>query len=147
MIEQILQIMGGITVVCGGLAAIYKGYKLLTDGHDTRQKYEEYDTRINALDTRVTELDTKVQKQILDAHSYAQDLLEKMQESNDKKLEEMQTNIDGKLQQISAELCMLSYCTLANLDGLKQQGCNGKVTEAREKLEKHLNQQAHGELH
>ena len=35
---------------------------------------------------------------------------------------------------------------LACLKGLKEQGCNGPVTEALNKLEKHLNQAAHGEL-
>lgn len=47
---------------------------------------------------------------------------------------------------IKDELCILSYSMLAALDGLKQQGCNGNVTKAYEKLEKHLNQQAHDQL-
>lgn len=41
------------------------------------------------------------------------------------------------------ELCLISYAMLACLDGLKQQGCNGAVTAAHDKLEKHLNQRAH----
>lgn len=41
------------------------------------------------------------------------------------------------------ELCLISYAMLACLDGLHQQGCNGAVTEAHNKLEKHLNQRAH----
>lgn len=40
---------------------------------------------------------------------------------------------------------MMSYCVGATLDGLKQLNCNGKVSEAKEKMDKHLNQQAHGE--
>ena len=47
---------------------------------------------------------------------------------------------------IKDELCILSYSMLAALDGLKQQGCNGNVTKAYDKLEKHLNQQAHDQL-
>lgn len=46
---------------------------------------------------------------------------------------------------IKDELCILSYAMLAALSGLKQQGCNGDVTEAHSRLEKHLNQQAHGQ--
>lgn len=46
---------------------------------------------------------------------------------------------------INDELCMLSYAMLAALDGLKQLHCNGEVTKAHDKLEKHLNQKAHGQ--
>lgn len=46
---------------------------------------------------------------------------------------------------IQDELCVISYALLAALDGLKQQGCNGEVTKAHEKLGKHINQQAHGQ--
>jgi len=49
-----------------------------------------------------------------------------------------------KLQEINAEQCMLTYCMMATLDGLHQLGANGKVTEAREKLDKFINKQAHG---
>ena len=41
------------------------------------------------------------------------------------------------------ELTLLVYGTLACLKGLKEQGCNGPVTEAISKIEKHLNQKAH----
>lgn len=44
---------------------------------------------------------------------------------------------------IKDELCVLSYAMLAALDGLQQLHCNGNVTKAHEKLEKHLNQRAH----
>ena len=50
-----------------------------------------------------------------------------------------------EIQAIRDELCVLSYAMLASLDGLKQLHCNGEVTKAHEKLEKHLNQQAHGQ--
>lgn len=41
------------------------------------------------------------------------------------------------------EQCLLTYGVLACLKGLKEQGCNGPVTEAINKIEKHINQQAH----
>ena len=49
------------------------------------------------------------------------------------------------IQSIKDELCVLSYAVLAALDGLMQLHCNGNVTKAHEKLEKHLNQTAHGQ--
>ena len=43
---------------------------------------------------------------------------------------------------IQAE-ALITYAQLACLKGLKEQGCNGPVTEALNRLEKHLNQAAH----
>jgi hypothetical protein len=51
---------------------------------------------------------------------------------------------DKQIKQIKEEQCLLSFCMLATLDGLKQLGADGKVTEARDKLDKHLNKIAHG---
>ena len=61
----------------------------------------------------------------------------------DKKISELQTDTEAKLQDIKAEQCMLTYCMMATLDGLHQLGCNGKVTEARSELDKFMNKQAH----
>ena len=47
------------------------------------------------------------------------------------------------IQKINGELCLNTYGLLACLKGLKEQGCNGPVTEAIGKIEKHLNKQAH----
>lgn len=52
---------------------------------------------------------------------------------------------DEELAAIRAEQTMLCYGILACLKGLKEQGCNGPVTEALNKLEKHLNAAAHGQ--
>lgn len=41
------------------------------------------------------------------------------------------------------EQSLIVYGLLACLKGLKEQGCNGPVTEAINKIEKHLNQKAH----
>ena len=51
---------------------------------------------------------------------------------------------DKDIKAIKDEQCMLTYCMMATLDGLKQLGCNGKVTEARDMLDKYMNKQAHG---
>ncbi len=50
---------------------------------------------------------------------------------------------DGEIQKIKDEQCMICYALLACLDGLKQLGANGEVTDAHNKLEKHINQTAH----
>ena len=50
---------------------------------------------------------------------------------------------DQELAATRHELTLICYGVLACLKGLKEKGCNGPVTEALNKLEKHLNQAAH----
>jgi Na+/H+ antiporter NhaD/arsenite permease-like protein len=50
---------------------------------------------------------------------------------------------DKELQETRAENTLIIYGVLACLKGLKEQGCDGPVTEALNKLEKHLNEAAH----
>lgn len=50
---------------------------------------------------------------------------------------------DKDIAAIRSEQQLLTYGVLACLKGLKEQGCNGPVTQAIEKIEKHLNEEAH----
>lgn len=50
---------------------------------------------------------------------------------------------DKELNEIRAELAIICYGLTACLSGLKEQGCNGQVTDALKHLEKHMNKQAH----
>ena len=50
---------------------------------------------------------------------------------------------DRELAAVRSELTLLCYGVRACLCGMREQGCNGPVTEALNKLDKHLNQAAH----
>ncbi len=50
---------------------------------------------------------------------------------------------EKELAAIRKEQTLICYGILACLKGLKEQGCNGPVTDALDKLEKHLNLAAH----
>ena len=50
---------------------------------------------------------------------------------------------ESDILEIKKEQTLLTYGILACLKGLKDQGCNGAVTDAIHKIEKHLNQKAH----
>ena len=54
-----------------------------------------------------------------------------------------QNHQDVEIKALKKEQCLLTYGILACLKGLKEQGCNGPVTEAIDKIEKHINKQAH----
>ena len=50
---------------------------------------------------------------------------------------------DADIKAIKEEQTVLTQGVLACLQGLHEQGCNGPVTAAIDKLETHLNKQAH----
>ncbi len=54
-----------------------------------------------------------------------------------------QESQDADIRALKDEQGLLTYGVLACLKGLQEQGCNGPVTEAIRKIEKHLNQKAH----
>lgn len=54
-----------------------------------------------------------------------------------------QNKQDKEIKSIKDEQTLITYGVLAALKGLKEQGCNGPVTEAINKIEKYLNVQAH----
>ena len=66
-----------------------------------------------------------------------------LKELHQKDMEATRKKEAEDMQDIKDELCVLSYAMLACLDVFKQQGCNGEVTKAHDRLEKHLNQKAH----
>ena len=50
---------------------------------------------------------------------------------------------DVEIKALKEEQTIICYGVLAALKGLKEQGCNGPVTEAINEMEKHLNKKAH----
>ena len=56
---------------------------------------------------------------------------------------EQQKLQEEEIENIKKEQCIICYGLLATLDGLKQLGANGNVSDAYQKLEKHLNKTAH----
>lgn len=58
-------------------------------------------------------------------------------------IESLRATHNADMAAMKQEQTLLVYGILACLKGLKEQGCNGPVTEAINKIEKHLNQKAH----
>ena len=61
----------------------------------------------------------------------------------EKKLKKLQELHVDDMKKINEEQCLITYGLLACLKGLQEQGCNGPVTEAINRIQKHLNKQAH----
>lgn len=67
------------------------------------------------------------------------------QEEQTADIEALRKQEQEDIKAMDEELCLLTYAILACLKGLKERGCNGPVTEAIGKVEKHINQKAHGQ--
>lgn len=61
------------------------------------------------------------------------------------KFVEQQKKQDEDIKDMKEELTVLTYGVLACLKGLKEQGCNGAVTDAIDRTEKFINLKAHGQ--
>lgn len=65
------------------------------------------------------------------------------QKKQDEDIKNLRKHHEEDMASIKEEQTLLVYGVLACLKGLSEQGCNGPVTEAISKFEKHLNQKAH----
>ena len=70
-------------------------------------------------------------KVILDRYD---DRLDKIE----KKIDENHCDTEGKIQEVRADVMVLAESIRAVLEGLIEQGCNGPVKEAKEKLDHYL---------
>lgn len=122
IIKEVAAVCVVLATIAGGVAVIIKVLNFYYENKAFKEKCRNYEKQINETNEKINNAHT------LENESLAQ----------------MQQETDAKLQQISSELCMISYGLMAALDGLHQLNCNGPVTEAREKFDKHINKQAHG---
>lgn len=65
------------------------------------------------------------------------------QKQQDNDLQALREIHNHDMETVNKELSLLVYGNLACLKGLAEQGCDGPVSEAIQKIEKHLNQKAH----
>ena len=68
------------------------------------------------------------------------------QKEQDEKLKDLKATHNQDMETIQREQTLMIYGILAALKGLQEKGCNGPVTEAIDKIDKYLNQKAHGEI-
>lgn len=69
--------------------------------------------------------------------------IDELRQQHNTDVKALKEELAGDMKSINEEQTLLTYGILACLKGLKEQGCNGPVTEAIDKIEKHLNIQAH----
>jgi uracil-DNA glycosylase len=65
------------------------------------------------------------------------------QSKQDEEIKQLKQHHEEDIASIKQEQTLLVFGVLACLKGLKEQGCNGPVTEAIQRYEKYLNEKAH----
>lgn len=67
----------------------------------------------------------------------------KKQDGQEAEMQAIREKHDTDMKAVRGEQTLIVWGVLACLKGLKEKGCNGPVTEAIDKIEKHLNIEAH----
>lgn len=65
------------------------------------------------------------------------------QKAQDEKITALESKHEADMKEMREENQLLMFGILSCLKGLQEQGCNGPVTEAVNKIEKYLNAKAH----
>lgn len=65
------------------------------------------------------------------------------QQQQDSDIKALRDTHNSDMDSVKEEQALIVYGLLACLKGLQEKGCNGPVTEAIRKFEKHLNEKAH----
>ena len=86
---------------------------------------------------------TKDVKQIREEHRAA---LKRLEEKHDKDVHDMKESTRHSVAGFQEELTLITYGLLACLQGLNEQGCDGPVSAAIDKINKYLNNKAHDQL-
>lgn len=123
--DDLVKIAVVLMALWGFYKVIMEIVKAITARHDREQKWD--DTANN------------LRKERQDDMCHYNEQLTDIRNQQD----EIRTDFEAKVQEVKAEQYVIVECLSAVLDGLHQQGCNGKVSEAIETLDDYLLARAH----
>lgn len=119
-IEFFVQMAVCLLGIWGFVKAVVEVIEAVNKRHDREQKWDEYAENLQQ------ERD-KIYKKYDDRF-----------EEIENKIDANHTETEAKVQELKAEVLMLTKSMSAVMDGLIQQGCNGPVTEAKKNLDEFL---------
>ena len=123
--DDLVKIAVVLMALWGFCKVIMEIVKAITARHDREQKWD--DTAKNFRKERQDDM-CHYNEQLTDIRNQQ---------------DEMRTDFEAKIQEVKAEQYVIVECLRAVLDGLHQQGCNGKVSEAIETLDDYMLERAH----
>lgn len=123
--DDLVRIAVVIVAIWGFVKVVMEITKQINERHDREQAWDETAVKLR---TEREETVCHYNEQLADIR---------------KKQDDIRVEFDGKVQEIKAEQFIIVECLRAILDGLHQQGCNGKVSEAINILDNYLIERAH----
>lgn len=119
-LQALVQACAIIVGLWGFIKIIMEIIKAVNDRHDKEKKWDEYEVNLQRERDQIykkydAELET-IKAQINENHA----------------------DTEAKIQELKADVLMLTRCMSAVLDGLKQLNCNGVVSESKKALDEFL---------
>lgn len=136
-LEKIIS-AGGVLGAVGSFVALV--WKLFT--WVNHQK--EQDAEIERIKKQHKEETDKLREEIGAVRTELNAAVEKLREQHDKDIAKISAVHEESMKTIQEEQTVMTFGILACLRGLNEQGCDGPVTSAIDKIEKHINKRAHG---
>ena len=121
--------------VWGFYKVIMEIVKNITARHDKEKKWDDMVTKSEEEKERIYE---EISKNVQAERDKIYDKYDTKLIEIEQRIETNHYDTEAKLQEIAAVLMILTRGQLAALDGLKQQGCNGAVTQAKKELDEFL---------
>ncbi len=122
VLDTISKLLTIATIVGGLLYALYRWIF----------KQDKQTEDIEANDKHIDEVEQECEKHI-----------EEVERECLGKIDALKSETKESLNSIQKEQALIVYGLLSALKGLQEKGCNGPVTEAIDKLERHINIEAH----
>lgn len=132
---EIIEALKTVAALIGALAAIGGAIVAVVVWVQKPKKNKE----------EISELSKKHDKEIEEVKKQHNQDVEVLDKKFTKEIELLKKKHSRDTDCIQEEQTLVIYGLLACLKGLAAQGCNGPVSEAIDKIEKHINQKAHGQ--
>ena len=133
VLNELVAAINGVKIIGVAFASAWGIYKIAMEIISKVMAKHDRDKSIDEMALRISQERADFAKQ------YDEQLAEIR-----KTIAENHADTEAKLQQMYAEQYIMTDCIAAILDGLHQQGCNGKVTAAIEELGEHIKKRAYG---
>ena len=121
-----------VAMVCGAVTGIAAVGALAWKMFQWLHHQKEQDEELKWVNERIE----RVKKEISDE-------IKTLQQHHNEDIAKITQNHESVVKAIQKEQTLLVYGQLACLKGLSEQGCDGPVTDAIDRLEKHINERAH----
>ena len=119
-LQALVQLGAVIVALWGAYKVIMEVVKAINDRHDREKKWDETAREIQEERVKIVERYDKRLAEI------------------EERIEENHCDTEAKIQELKADMFILTKSLSATLDGLKQLGANGAVTEAKKDLDSFL---------